>query len=742
MNDPIYRPVNEYNSPLDDAFYLDLNGDIVENIKAAIDEVVFIQRLISPNMPTVEERPKYDDGRVIVDVTVPHRLKNMSYFTTAADHFRKHGCYTTLPPNKHPKSAYYLFWTEEKRRIKHGLVRPDGEWIPGELYWYWNYAPILKTKRLNKNSKRSERIVDFPDVWLGDYLFFHYKDQAMNLGQHVELMKVRGIGASFKMASLGPRNALFYKKSKTFYVASDMQYLTKDGIITKAWDYLDFLAEHTPFPRLKVIDRQLEKRIGYKDPRTGAERGMKSDIIGLSTKDDPDKVRGKRGHIIFEEYGAYPHIKKAWAISRASVEDGDNVFGCLSGLGTGGSIGADFEGAEDMFYHPGSYNILGVPNVYDRNSNGQSECGMFWGAYLNRSNCYDDNGMPNVTKALKELFIELDRIRKTSSDPRAMTQRRAEYPITPTDSMMKIDGTIFPVADLRDHLESIKIREDEFLGAHYIGDLIVDKDAKIAWRANGFAKPIREFPLKDNKHEGAIEIFERPFLINGEPQRNRYILGVDGYDDDTSDTVSLGSCFVLDLFTDRIVAEYTGRPKFANDFFEICRRMALYYNGVINYENDKKGMYGYFDRKNCTYLLSTTLQSLKDSEMVRGGLYGNKSFGTNSGRFINARGRQLFRDYLLTPAHGDPERTNLHKLRSIGLILEAIKWNPNGNYDRISAIGMLMLLREDRQKYLESYVNGSLHISGSGLQFDKYFITNSRGTLSYRSEMQVSRPND
>jgi len=368
MNDiDLYRPTNEFNTTLGESYYDGLSQVVIEDIKSAIDEIVFIQRLISPSMPSVGDLDKDELGRIIVDVTNPHKLENMEFFTKAADHFRKYGCYTLLAPNKHPKSPYYTFWREEKSRIRNGLIREDGEWISGELYWYWNYAPILKTRRINANMKRAERIVDFPDVWLGDYLFFHYKDQARNLGQHVELMKVRGVGASFKMGALGPRNALFYKKSKTFYVASDMQYLTKDGIITKAWDYLDFLAEHTPFPRLRVIDRQLEKRIGYKDPRTGAEKGMKSDVIGLSTKDDPDKIRGKRGDINFEEYGAYPHIKKAWAISRASVEDGENVFGQISGLGTGGSIGADFEGAEDMFYHPGSYNILGVPNVYDRN---------------------------------------------------------------------------------------------------------------------------------------------------------------------------------------------------------------------------------------------------------------------------------------------------------------------------------------------------------------------------------------
>ena len=39
-------------------------------------------------------------------------------------------------------------------------------------------------------------------------------------------------------------------------------------------------------------------------------------------------------------------------------------------------------------------------------------------------------------------------------------------------------------------------------------------------------------------------------------------------DDDSSDTLSLMSMFILDLWTDEIVFEYTGRPMFAEDAYE------------------------------------------------------------------------------------------------------------------------------------------------------------------------------
>jgi len=64
----------------------------------------------------------------------------------------------------------------------------------------------------------------------------------------------------------------------------------------------------------------------------------------------------------------------------------------------------------------------------------------------------------------------------------------------------------------------------------------------------------------------------------------RYIIGHDPVDDDVSNTASLTSTFVLDLLTDRIVAEYTGRQEYADDNFEIVRRLCMFYNAKCMYE--------------------------------------------------------------------------------------------------------------------------------------------------------------
>ncbi len=114
----------------------------------------------------------------------------------------------------------------------------------------------------------------------------------------------------------------------------------------------------------------------------------------------------------------------------------------------------------------------------------------------------------------------------------------------------------------------------------YVGEFTLS-NGKIEFNPT-VGDPIREFPHKDNKLDGAVEIFQMPQKISTDeglviPQ-GRYIASCDPVDDDSSETASLQSAFVLDLWTDQIVAEYTGRPRFAEDYYEQLRRLCLFYN--------------------------------------------------------------------------------------------------------------------------------------------------------------------
>jgi hypothetical protein len=714
---------NSYQTPLTDELKESLPKEIWTDLIDSLNSVEFIKRLVASEKVRgfAKDRPRettyYNDGRINVDITNPHILEDMDYFRERALFFEKHGKYTHLTPNPNPKSDYANFWKEEQRRWKYGVVREyDGEWIPGQLYFYWNYSPIwlveiVKTESTAKKQK-GERVYKFAKPWLGDYLFYHYMQYARDGGMHGKLLKTRGVGFSFKMGAISPCNMYVYQGSgnPNFHLASDKTFLSGDkGIWGKIVNTLDWIATHTPLPRMRLKDTAgstLEIKLGFKD-EYGIHKGLLSSVHGISLKDNPDKARGIRGPLIhYEEDGLFPNLEKAWNVNLKAVEDGSVGFGFMLAGGTGGTEGASFEGSEKLFYNPLAYEIHGIPNVFDKHALGDTLCGFFWGGYLNRNGCYDETtGEPDVIKALIQIFEGRYKIKYSSSDPAAITQKKAEEPITPQEAIMRTEGTVFPVADLKDYLETISVKRESFLAEHYVGDLVRASDNTIKFMPTGDKYPLRSYDKDTANRTGCVEIFEMPKAnANGEIPRSRYICGIDPVDADAG--TSLFSIMVMDTFTDRIVAEYTGRPRLAEEAYEIALRLIEFYNAEANYESNLKGLFSYFDKKNALHRLCDVPQVLRDMEFVKGvGLYGNKAKGTLANDRVNKWGRLLQADWMNSKAitqEDEEERLNLHGLRGLAYIEECIKWNSDGNFDRVSAGIMLFILREDRYKRTQS----------------------------------------
>lgn len=747
--------LNKHQSEITDQLRKDLPREVYENLMEYTSQVKFIKNLIAPEhiRGFAKDRPKsllYNDNRIDVDISNPHILENIDYFRQPAIFFDKNKKYTNIPPNSNPKSEYAEFWKQELYKWKYGMIREsDGEWIPGELYFYWNYSPIWLVKTIaTSDGQRSqgERVRAFAKPWLGDYLYFHYTAKAKRLGKHGKILKCRGIGFSFKNASESPRNMYVFSGSgnPNFHLASEKTFLSGDkGIWGKIIDSLDWVAEHTPLPSMRTIDatKEMNIQLGYKD-EYGSRKGLLSSVSAISLKDNPDKARGIRGPLIhYEEDGLFPNLEKAWNVNRKAVEDGGVSFGFMLAGGTGGVEGASFAGSEKLFYKPDAYNIMGLPNVYDKNSNGETECGFFWGAYLNRNECYDEvNGEPDVIKSLIEILLDRFKVKYNSSDANAITQKKAEEPITPQEAVMRTEGTVFPVADIKDYLESVSPKKESFLAEHYIGDLIYNNSGDVEWKPNSDKYPLRSYDSSDTNRTGCLEIFEMPRKnADGKIAQGRYIFGIDPIDADTGS--SLFSIVGLDTFTDRIVCEYTGRPRLASDAYELSLKLIKFYNGVANYEKNLKGLFSYFDSKNCLFYLCDTPQILKDMEMVKSvNAYGNNAKGTHATLEINKWGRLLQAQWLLSNYNDtlneegvqDDKSLKLHHVRSLPYLEECIAWNSDGNFDRVSAMGMLFLLREDRVKRTQS-IKANLGKQINTIANDKFFERNFNKNQQYKT---------
>lgn len=714
--------MNEYQTELTEELVNSLPQEVQDQLFDIINNVEFVKRLISPTREYAKDRPRDSRGRIIVDLANPHILENIDYFRPSAIHYEKYGTFTNLRPNANPNSEYGKWIREERRRIWDGYVREsDGEWVTGYMYWYLNYSPIMLSrireyidkKGIKHKSKRADRIEAMPEFWEGVYWRFHYIEQASQEGKHCAELASRGKSKSYSLASILSHifilgeNEEAHEKVKGIVTAYQKEYLTKDGVLNKFVDMANFCATNTQFPRkrLKNSLQEMTWIMGYKDVDLDIERGTQNTVLGVSSKDDESKLRGKRAaKILVEEFGSFPRLVDMYNVLIPSVQEGDIVFGQIIMVGTAGDNESDFAGAQEIMYSPKGYGMYALPNVFDKYNQGKPYFVFFFPGYVNRKGCYNENGVSDVIKALIEILMNRYRVKYNSTDPNTIIKTIAEVPITPAEAIVKTGVNMFPVADLTERVGQLDANPTEYDDV-YVGDLVFSKEGQVEYKPTS-AMPIRDFPHKDNKIEGAIEIFQMPEIDKntGKPYNDRYILGADPYDDDESNTMSLGSIFVLDLWTDRIVAEYTGRPSFADDYYEICRKLCLFYNGRLNYEYNKKGLFSHFSTRNSLYLLTDVLDFLKEKQMMKDG-YGNKSKGTNASPVINAYARSRLRSWLLAPVpivqiiDGEEKEVMVPRLftvRNRALLKELINYNSEGNFDRISAMGMLMLLREDR----------------------------------------------
>lgn len=633
------------------------------------------------------------------------QIKNSDKFRQPALRFLEVGSYCQYPEGT---SEYFKYWDEQMDRCKYGYTADDGDFISGYNYFYLNFCPIQRIIYTTINNPdgstkiKKTRDLQFPDFYDYDYYFFQAVEDAEGAGKHLCALKSRRKGYSYKNAAMACRNYYLIPGSKTYIYASNKQYLTEDGILTKAWDYMDFIDKNTAWGKKRSVNTQMRKRAGFftKDEYGNEiELGFKSEIIGVTLKDNPDVVRGKAGKlIIFEEAGSFSELGAAWQIARPSVEQDGVAFGTMIAFGTGGDEDSHFETLKDMFYNPDGYNCIGFDNIWDETPS-DKQCGFFIPQYTNMD-FRDDNGNRMFMdidgntlrkKSVEYILSERRKVIENATNSVAVDRYVAEHCITPQEACLEFGGNIFPKKELQEQLAKIRINKS-LSNMKQVGDLVWETDGSLKWVIKKHGD-ITHYPLKkDDDPTGSIVIWEHPMK---DAPIGLYILGVDPYDHDQSGTNSLGSTFVYKRFQnfenyyDIIVAEYTGRPSTAEEYYENLRKLAVYYNGRIMYENERKGLFPYFTAKHCDYLLADQPDIISD---IVGNTKVQRKKGCHMNKQIKQWGEGLIKDWL--NEEQAPGKKNLHNILSEPLLEELISYNDTGNFDRVMALMQVMIYRE------------------------------------------------
>lgn len=636
------------------------------------------------------------------------KILNSDKFRQAAIFFQEHGRYTNAPRGT---TDYIQYWEQETNRCLNGYVADDGDSITGYHYFYLNYSPIMKLEekeyvdRYGNVRRKRERVLSFPDFWDYDYYYFNAIEQAEQEGKHMATLKCRQRGYSFKGASMLVRNYELIPGSKNFAVASEQKFLVGDGLLTKAWQIMDFVDKHTEWSKQRLTSTRMERVSGFKitdEFGKQTEQGYLSSITGITLKNDPERLRGTRGKLVlFEEGGKFPNLETAWRIEQPAVETDDGVaFGLLCLFGTGGTEGGSFDGLKNIFYNPKAFNVLSFPNIWDDGQE-QTECGFFVPAWSNLQS-FDDKGNQIFMdkfgnslkdKAIEELINQRNVIKDGGASQTSIDRFVSERPLKPQEAVLELGKNIFPRKLLMDQLTRIRTNT-KIRNMKHIVDL--------SWDGNGGVQAtekksgdITTYHLKkDDKPNGSVVIWEYPIP---DAPFGLYIGGCDPYDHDSSFTNSLGSTFIFkrvragEAWNDVIVAEYTGRPDTAEEYYENVRKLLIFYNARLLFENERKGIYPYFTNKHCDYLLADQPDKIitevfKDSKVQR-------RKGCHMTKAIREYGEGLILEWLMDEY--EPGHPNVERVYSEALIEELIENDGIKNVDRVIALCMVMMYREE-----------------------------------------------
>jgi hypothetical protein len=620
------------------------------------------------------------------------KFKNSLEFRYLATIFEETGAYTALPPGT---MEYRKFWEDVRYKCIYGYTNSLGIRITGHHFFYLNFCRMEKQ---NKKTKRKEE--GFPEFSDLDYEYFHTIEYCKVNEKSYICVKGRRQGYSYKAAGICSHEFLFYPKSRCLIGAFLAEY--SDGTMRMVLDNLNFINTHTEFRKQRNPNKPDHIVAKYEADIGGVKvwKGSHSEVKSITFKDRPHAAVGKScAWLILDEAGIFPNITDTYGYTEPLIKDGSTYTGVSLIFGSSGDMDSGSKYFYEMYTNPRKYNLLEFRDP----ENGQKMIGYFssalkgrWGVCTNpESKWYkqlmvDEDGNSNLEAAYDDIIFERARA-KGGTDNKALHSKTTQFPLTWKEAFLRNKGTVFASIEMFDWLSKLETTASLHEDKKKV-ELYFDHNNKIKARLNPDLLDIMSYPYnkeKDGPKDGCVVIWEDP-LANA--PIGLYIAGIDPYDQDDAETSdSLGSIFIYKRFVtanqthDVLVAEYTGRPEKSTDFYEICRKLLLYYNARALYENMLKGLKSYFEQKNSLYLLYEQPQIIKD--FIKDSKV-NRGYGIHMTQHIKAQCEIYLKDWLYSERTGGDgiKMLNLHTIKSIPLLKELIAYDREVNTDRVVAL--------------------------------------------------------
>lgn len=665
----------------------------------------------------------------VVNPYVPYveRFSNSKEFSYLATIFDETGFYTHY--NEDSKE-YAEFWQDVRHKCIYGFTNSKGIRITGHHFFYLNFCRIS-----GYDEKIGKKIEMFPRFLDLDYDYFHMIEYCEKHQKCLVALKGRRQGWSYKAAAIAAWEFSFFPGSTSIIGT----FLSSFGLETMRMtiDNLNWLNTTTEFRKQRNPDLKDNIVARYQFDVGGIKvwRGYKSSVRAISFKDNPTAAVGKSASkLILDEAGVFPNITDTYSFTEPLIKAGSNYSGVTIMFGSSSDMDSGSKYFYEIFTNPGKYNML----EFDDNEETKLKVGYFStasrareGVCMNpkspwfRHPMVDEDGNSNEEAAIDDIMYEREKA-KGGLDFKAHHGVITQFPLTWREGFLRDKSAVFSSLDMLEWLSKLEttpsLREDKKKI-----ELYFDTNGKLQSKLSPDLKDIISFPLgKDESKKGCIVTWEDP---ETNAPWGTYIAGCDPFDQDKADSSeSLGSFIVYKRFWragsthDIVVAEYTGRPDKADEFYENCRKLCIYYNAKCLYENQLKGLKVYFEMKNSLHYLFEQPQIIKDivkdSKVNRGyGIHMNRAGTTGTAVGIKDQCEIYLKQWLYEERPTEAGMMlNLHTIKSIPLLKELIAYDREINTDRVIALMLCVLQSKELHRlYLDSNNTKTL------LEMDSFF---------------------
>lgn len=613
----------------------------------------------------------------------------------------------TLPPKDSKEEEQLAQW--EVQKCKEG-IHINGIYIPGWLYWHLNHWWIRIDQKDNVGN--IVRIESLPHLRDNEWIISEALEKARVAQKGLMIVGARQISKSETEASYTGYTATLFKGTQNVIVGgsdADLD-LLKDKIgfgIRRGWNGI-------MIPRLDKDWRKSMVRLGFK------ERGTNEDdiwsYIVIRNVADGKNTEGPAGvtakSFISDEVAKYAFASAFEASKPAFVSE----FGwrCVPILTATGGNADKFADAERYFYHPDANNLIGFDDPKTGKRTGLFMSGLFrqdckyltnLGDYLIETGALPaGSNISELSKMEMRVSDNVKALQKISADrkQKALDPDQSEYRKQIMYYPLDIDECFLTNSQNFFNTEIAKQQKDK-LSDEYPGLKIgmyvdlVEKEGKIM-HEKSHKLPVSSFPRKHEENTNCpIVIIEHPIP---DPPYGLYVAGIDPYRFEKAlSSDSLGAIYIYkrsydalsDKFQDMFVAWYVARPDSKDEWNKNVKLLIKYYNAVALCENDEMSFIDYMMREGEGHRLMDTPQWIKDYNPTAGAnvrLKGVSASPKNIDLF-NTNYKQYTEEvFASVPIPGTTETRKIlgvSKIMDPMLLEEVIKWNKDGNFDRIRA---------------------------------------------------------